>query len=113
MQILNANAVYRQTEQKMTAKTHQMKTKHIIVVAFTAITIALISNFNLNGKAIAKASLATKTNVSDTEMSGWSEASKMGVRDMKKQYGDPKAATEDMMKAKKMNEMIEKEKGNK
>ncbi|MEO5570654.1 MAG: hypothetical protein ABIT08_15565 [Bacteroidia bacterium] len=73
-----------------------MKRKIIIAAAVIAIGVAAFAKFSTSENATASPSTKITTSPMD-DMSGWSDASKMAVMMMKKQYGEPEAKTADMM----------------
>ena len=74
-----------------------MKVKIIIAVAFVAIAAVSITNYSCSGKANASATEKIIVASPDHDMMGWSDASKMAVMMMKKQYGEPNEKTATMM----------------
>ncbi len=73
-----------------------MKLKFIIATITLVAIAVVIAKFSSSDKAMAEPSLNVGVSPGDN-MSGWSEASKMAVMMMKKQYGEPNETTESMM----------------
>ncbi len=72
-----------------------MKRKIIITVVVIAIGFTAFAKFSSAEKASASPEKIVSSPMDD--MSGWSDASKMAVMMMKKQYGEPAEKTADMM----------------
>ncbi len=73
-----------------------MKSKIITAAVVIAIGAAAIANFSISESATAKTLIKISALPMD-DMNGWSDASKMAVMMMKKQYGEPAEKTNDMM----------------
>lgn len=74
-----------------------MKKKIILSVAVILIGATAFTKFSFMGKAKANGIEKTVATSPDHDMTGWSDASKMAVMMMKKQYGEPTATTAEMM----------------
>lgn len=74
-----------------------MKSKIILATVVVLIAAIAITKFSFTEKAKANASEKIVAASPDHDMAGWSEASKMAVMMMKKQYGEPEATTSEMM----------------
>ncbi len=73
-------------------------TKKIIIAAVViAISAVAFAKFSSTEKASASPNEKIISSPTMDDMSGWSDASKMAVMMMKKQYGEPTAKTADMM----------------
>ena len=73
-----------------------MKKKIILASAIVLIGAIAVTSYSFTGKAKANPSAKITAIVPD-DMSGWSDASKMVVMMIKKQYGEPVEKTADMM----------------
>jgi hypothetical protein len=75
----------------------KMKLKILITGIVLAAGAAAFSNFIPSGNATANSTEEIIASSSDADMAGWSEASVMAAKMMKKKYGEPAEKTESMM----------------
>ncbi|MDQ3140615.1 MAG: hypothetical protein M3Q56_00030 [Bacteroidota bacterium] len=73
-----------------------MKIKIILAAVVVAVSAIACTKFSSTEKASASPTEKSISSPMD-DMNGWSDASKMAVMMMKKQYGEPEAKTADMM----------------